>query len=177
MRKQGAMRGVRCDRPRLLSLAASFACVLACLAGIAAVSSFSTHPPSHPPSPPPQCAIKWLNWEEENCTSANQVDAASVREAIASDNYESMPSCACAFFADMAASMNTSIVYGAPGQSVLNATAPNGTAYQFSCFEGGCDVATNEFGILTESSESVAGFYVTPKDMSSDPNVQLPPGS
>ena len=166
------MRGVRCDRPRLLSLAASFACVLACLAGIAAVSSFSTSP-----SPPPQCAIKWLNWDEENCTSANQVDAASVREAIASDNYESIPPCTCAFFADMAASLNTSIVYSAPGQSVLNATAPNGTAYQFSCFEGGCEVATNEFGILTESSESVVGFYVTPKNMTSDPNVQPPPGS
>ena len=49
VRKQGAMRGVRCDRPRLLSLAASFACVLACLAGIAAVSSFPNN--NTPPTP------------------------------------------------------------------------------------------------------------------------------
>ena len=59
--------------------------------------------------------------------------------------------------------LRTRLVYGAPNQSIFNSSY---AARQFTCFQPLCASSTGDFAILTDSA-----FYVTRRDLSSDPNV------
>ena len=96
------------------------------------------------------------------------VTARLISESESSDDV-TFPNCTCAYAKDIADALPLSIVYDTPEPSSLG----DDDARQYTCYEEGCEVVTNEF-LVYDGNDTL---YVSRKSMSFDQNVTREDGT
>ena len=96
------------------------------------------------------------------------VTARLISESESSDG-AAFPNCTCAYAKDIADVVSYSIVYDTPEPSSLG----DDDARQYTCYEEGCEVVTNEF-LVWDGNDTL---YVSRKSMSFDQNVTREDGT